>query len=317
MSDRPKNRERHGKDTKNPFRELVLRLATRNRVHQQIIPRGRPAFGDLRKMVKKEREYVEGKAVISELTKDMLIVNEDILPFVNGLSSELRQQFAIPGFSVIISGSNVHGGAEIRKVANTQESADFDFALSADDLVKLNHEQELIRLFVKRFIDQKKKLYHLSESFHSCEKYDGSNIRGNFLDSTSAKNELLSQVRNSTSPWLVNDVGFMVYFYPSSPPEIGEKNRQYILEALRIIYREDEIEWRMVRNYLIENWKEQHILKSKHLYDQAYLTKTVSKISPWTGSQSPSEIRLLNRLEKTSSEAMVGPFIRLIDSTKN
>ena len=178
--------------TKESFGNLVTRLAARMRVHQGAYK----TFGELKATVQNERAYVEQQPILSSLTQEIVSPNEDIQLFIGELTEALRKKFLqLPGLSMIVTGSNVHGGADIRKITNTEGYPDLDYALSADNIVSLNASKNDILRFVKHFIHARRKDFHLPDTFDTHVIPITVETVKNLNDYKDAGNEILLQIQ--------------------------------------------------------------------------------------------------------------------------
>lgn len=280
--------------TRNKFMQMLIRAAAKMRTRDEG---GAANFSDLRSKLTNNKDIVEHSTFISAIDKEILNPNLDVFALSQGIFESLKDNFNIPGLSLVIMGSNVHGGAELRKIVKSAESPDFDYTLTSNDNTILENNLGSIKEFIKVFVRDHSKEFGLPDDFEVCEYYDARRTIQNIKNPDEANRIIFDSMSKDKDK---DTSSILLYFYPSVPPEINHKNQQYLLEELRNIHKTQPDYWEKISLELISKWKKFHQLKYKHF----------GKVA------TPADYRLVSKITGISSEEMAQPFIDLIDSTK-
>lgn len=142
----------------------------------------------------------------------------------------------------------------------------------------------------------------LSSNFYSCPMNNPSHsIRPHALTEPS---EVLSMINGSEDYSRV----FMMYLLPSFPPQVNERNRDLLKQALSELYTQDKEKWQTVVANLLTKWKAIHHLKPE------YFSRTFAKNKAPTGLSS-EEQELQSAVVVHSAEKMAGPMEEFLKST--
>lgn len=160
--------------------------------------------------------------------------------------------------AVLLLGSNVHGGKEIRAAFDTPDKSDFDcgivYALkeihkSMDDLKRreINNEAEL--LLKKKGI----KLCSVNNPLFKAISDLYSEASAELALSEFTTMDLRKKEKN------------LMYFLPSFPKDINVRNKSLLLESLGRISMKDHNLWEKITNEILFQWSLVHRILPKHV----------------------------------------------------
>lgn len=268
-----------------------------------------------------EKEKIERSAAhFDALIEQML--REPVIPMskkIQEVATDVYHKFVADRFedgAVVVFGSNAHGGIRIREAlsqitgipitAGGHNNTDFDWGIVSNDVTQDSQIQTRHDIMIESCaeIPEIAAKYGLNPyHFVVCGKHNPANnecIATNLANTEDAKALLKKGL------WKT----ILIYFQPSIPEEINERNSELILQGLRELYTENSHEWQVAVDGLIKEWKGIHFIKRKHLS-----ASFIHKIFPFIRKVSKRDSDLANQVELLSRELISLPFERLILST--
>lgn len=252
------------------------------------------------------KELKKAEQLCQQLVEEELLIDTDFAEIAEELGENLLEQFNIPGLALVLVGSGIHGGRQIRKLFSTEGIGDFDWGLVADVNLGEIHSEDVNSLdnivsFVSSAVSKIAKKRNLE--LKACDTMNGFTLNEKNISSVK---ELISKILRFNSFEVYNLAHELVfYFQPSFPAEANEKNREKILEALKIIAHADSKKWSVVVNAMIGSWQGLHVIKRKHIGRENY-----------TVDDYKAEDKKRNELRESSSQAMSKRFREMLEATK-
>lgn len=218
------------------------------------------------------------------------------------IGEQLQEVFDLPNLGIVLLGSAVHGGSEVRKLFNESKS-DFDWGLVCDsDIATTSLSDQNNLRNIADFVDEAIMLFsdHNNVTLRGCDAMNGITIHEKNLVSTKS---LLSEIIQASTADVSTKIPsrLIFFFQPSYPPEINQNNQKIILEMLTLLCKIDHKKWLLLIYHMIEAWKHIHFIKRKHL----------------TKSYGPQLDYDRSIYEKQSQREMSQPFVNLLNSTNN
>lgn len=251
-------------------------------VRRGAISRGLSADKNLRSVKEGVRIFEDNsdsKNLIDRLGTEVVVVDPAVEEIAIKASEILRKRNSNIS-AVVLLGSAIHGGSTVRRITGGQdyEPHDFDWGL----ITKQPMDRRSAEHVVEDFSDIGEQL---GETIHSCNYVNPANYRAVDLGSrTRTLEEIFSMQYRERKPidWpSFPDYGLLIlYFEPSYPLEVNEKNQEVVLKALSSLHNQDEEKWALVVDYMIASWGRAHYIKDKHIqpklnYKDAMLARRI------------------------------------------
>lgn len=251
------------------------------------------------------QELQRAETLCQRLIEDELLIDEDFAELADSLGKQLREKFDLPGLALVLIGSGVHGGLQLRKLFSTEGSSDFDWGvvsdrdfadIKLDDPNSLDHIVEFVKMGVKAYAAVK------DRELHSCESMNGFEVHEQNI--LSVQDLLSSILKMKPHEYATLSTQLVFYFQPSFPAEINQRNQEFILNTLRILANADHRKWSTLVSSMVESWKGLHLVKRKHVGRSNY------KIN-----SDELENKKHADLKISSAEAMSQRFREMLDTT--
>lgn len=270
--------------------DLVRHLARREARTQKL-----GTLTQAKQFLRNARERFSKEPAVISLTRELMTPNTKVVRLVEEVQRRLTEKYQVPGLGIVLLGSSAHGGGEIGYLAQREDTPDLDYSLISSDKEGLERDGEKIREFITAEVERLRVAYKLTDKFEVCKALDGDLSVENITSPDQAKVYLSDSVLSSGE---VSEA-FFLYFYPTIPAELNERNQQHIATALKEIYQEDPDKWLKLKGILLKNWQMRgsHIIKQVHLGDD----------------HTYGDLRLKRRIVRKSKSAMMKPFEEFID----
>ncbi len=215
------------------------------------------------KEVKEAIRAVQKKGELVKFVENLLLSEVVVEPRHAQVATELGQQLQhefpqVSNLAVILIGSAVHGGAELRRLQDYDEDTDLDWGILGDYNPSLMVNKPILDSLVQRgymLIPQIGRKYGL-DNLRSCNFYDPYQVNAlNLRDS----DEVVNLAKKS-----LNARRLLWYFLPSFPVAVNERNRRIMLAGLRQLAQSDRTQWDQTIQFLLSYWRGDHELKTKH-----------------------------------------------------
>lgn len=295
------------------FRQNFLKVLKREHISRAISD-GK-SLAEIKKSLRELTKTKEILDIVNNLLESPIIVEQRRAALANDMSIALKARFpSVPNLSVILMGSAVHGGGELREVMHNPGSSDIDWALTCDNnsLDNPDVRQRMMEV-AEKCIEDKATTHGLEAGFHSCDSYNGGRyFRQNFTSADDCKTFIeFSFISNITVPARSLEMRannaverLVMFFQPTFPVEVGNSNREFIIAALQSLAQENPDLWKEVVKRMKSAWRQLHIIKAKHIMKnnrnwQEYDYKTH-----------------MIATDLSDDEAMSEPFYRLLDSIR-
>lgn len=268
------------KPSSQDWRHDFKRLIRRGRIEKEL-----GNSKSLREIIGKVREF-EDRVGLDQLIESFIsneIIVDPVMAEVANYVFEVVSQKHPEVLAVVLLGSSVHGGAKVRELTETSEP-DLDWGIITQEPIRPKLA-EVIENTAKAHLPEIIKKFNLNPEFHFCVMINPARDAHshNFfpgLRSTTAKNpEHLKDILTGKKPgqsfdsltsWLKLDPAdiAVLYLQPSFPPEVNQHNRAMLLEALKLLARQDHKIWRATIERIMYSWRDAHGLKLKHFGSQ-------------------------------------------------
>lgn len=293
---------------RNEYRSHLVKTEATSLINRIGLLFKRLFFGDKVPAISQEQrkhiviELSKAEELARRLISEDLLINEQSAELAETLGEQLNEKFDIPGLAIVLMGSGVHGGRQVRELFGTEDESDFDWGLVSDiDLRSRNVSEGNSLTDIYGFVTEAVKAYagEGNNNFYSCVATNG--LEQYEVNIESVKS-LLSTVLKLRVPELIPfAVQLAYYFQPSFPAEINQRNQRYVLGTLQILSNAEPFKWRILVEGMIESWQSFHLVKLKHVGNQ-------EKIDALETSRRHEPL-------KSSPEAMSQRFRKILEAT--
>lgn len=269
----------------------VLRLIRRSTIQRKM-----RNSNSLRDVIAQTRAFENQNRVreeVEKLIKEEFSLDEEMISAATKLKRFLDTEVSKQNeFAIVILGSAIHGGAKIRSMMvengeDHNDTSDLDFGILANNLDFLDED----------FVNKADNFLKKNSQLHVCETASPILLKSTNIKSVEDAKNRLEIMYKSKSAYEPEFIG--LFFQPSIPPEVNQKNRKLIFEALHDIYQEDAEKWMDIFIVLLTFWKEMHNIKKNHL---SYKRNSLNKI----------DHDLIEKVVKNSGKIMSYPMTELL-----
>lgn len=268
---------------------------------------------NLSRVIRRARIHQEGRRIKTDTFKFNDVVVRDLVDKEVSIEprmaevgsyiySLISQEFPdVQG--VVLLGSLVHGGAQIRNATGTGKGPDLDWGVITSRPLTFR-EGGLITRVVDNHREEMVNKFKLPKDFYPCLDANPSHFRTIAVQNVDQMTDFLLDKEplddvNPPDDRLRKELNAVMFLLPSFPPEANEKNRQLLLESLRKIAGSDKKRWQEIVKGILNEWKRYHSLSERHFYQ--------------TGL--PKDTSLIKGIVSQSASAMSGPIQDLLEAT--
>lgn len=306
---------------KQDFQNAGERLLVRKTIEAGLKTGG--SVTEIKDMVR-SKNLVREK-LLSRLTETLVNPDDQFLKlnqyFYDTLSSDFPEIVATG-----LCGSGALGGVKMRRESGEMEHTDYDSFLIVEPGIEMSTiydiEKRAEGLLEKLTREGDLLVENLPNNFHFCPEYNYRHYHLTDLGelSTDGIGRYLKQVFMDVS--VLESARVLMYFMPTYPPEIGERNQKIFLEFLSSLPPE---KWRLWTNGLKDAWigsispvKEKHLLSEKVLDWRRNQAEGLPSEHPRNRSEASllRDIKLADTISGDSSLLSSDIFDELIDSTR-
>jgi hypothetical protein len=277
----------------------LARLSRRSLIASRYSKRGKKSLAQIINSVRDQEKQLGVDALINQLINSEYSLESSTAGIAEDLSVYARELYPdIEG--VVVLGSSMDGGKNVRKFTNSNEVSDLDWGvltklfLDPTDLYDLAHKSKKII----REIGQK----HGVRNLKPCERFSPPRCNAISLVSDQQAYDVLKRLgRDVIAPWETDLYTGQVLLYlpPSFPIEVNETNRAHLLEGLKELSATDRDSWKRTIDRIEKAHTAVHAIKAKHL-----------NIAPTLRDR-----KLRDEVVANSAQAMSRPLAILLQST--
>jgi hypothetical protein len=263
--------------------------------------RNNPSWKVAVQTAKSQDKTSEVHDLVSSLSKKEFTTQPEVLALVEGLTNFLleRIQPPIPGMTIVLLGSAVHGGAALRSVmlGESKKKHDLDLALMHDANFTLSKAQK------QQLNDLTDQFLSKDGRFTMCGLLNPSKNYTQHLTSAEEAAEMFIEftpdLNTLTGLW---DIPLNMYLNPGFPAKNIARNRELFAQGLRILQEYDNKQFIMFCEAFLKSWQEMHKISPKHLLPKDHLDAASEK----------DKARLAS-IEQISGQVMSNPIVDWIN----
>lgn len=287
------------------FLKGMKRTARRAEIAKSLTS-GETSARNIIETVKSSKKVEAAEEIARRLINEEFVVHEEIVPVVEEMQAKLEERFPNEGISLLLLGSSLRGGAEVRKVMGTRVG-DVDLGMLSSDELLPDMRRKIEEIITEHLVEK-------GVDLELCDYVRPSRFNAvNLRDVEDAKSKL--------NDFFESDL--MLFFVPSFPAETNEKNRQFLFEALAEVSIEDPNQWENIYENLVELWTDDHTVKAKHLWSPE-LTRYYQKRRKLRGDDQVWEVDpgmnrsaiLARGVAKQSKDVMKEHFEEMLKATR-
>lgn len=214
--------------------------------------------------VRDREEASNLEEVFQQLISQEFYIDIESQEIAAQLSAHLNNLFPDYKIAIILVGSSVHGGKQLKDIFLGNYTSDFDCMLG----IEPRRNDVLINQDIINLIDNETELFLKRKNIDLCENMRPKNFAlPPFADAQNQRIMLLSSIDEKLAQNVDLEV---IYFYPSFPPEFNKRNRQTVLELLRITYEASPYLWKMQVKRMLREWALTHRIQVKYIRSEKY-----------------------------------------------
>lgn len=212
---------------------------------------------EVKNLVRQEESDIGINTFIDSLVDKEFTPSPEMTTIADKVSVAVRNKF--PHVKAIVQmGSSIHGGAIIRKITNSEDVPDFDYGVITDTQLSPEEAAE-VEEYVDTLLPALGQAVGYGTEMKSCLFITPIVYHARTLETAQDTFPLLTNVTDEETRQQI-----VMYLQPSSPPEINEKNRTILKEALRKLRQENHPQYLECVSKVLEEWITIHKLKIKH-----------------------------------------------------
>lgn len=215
-----------------------------------------------KQLIRQKENSTNLEETYNALISQEFYIDRETKLVARNLSRFLNRQFPDYEIAVILAGSAIHGGKQLRKIFLGTFTSDFDCILGINPKKKnVVVNQEVLNL-----IDAATESYLKDRKISLCKIMRPKNLAlPPFTDPNNQQITLL----NTNDEELIKSLNLeLFYFYPSFPPEFNNKNRQNVLKLLKNIYQKSPYLWKITVTRLLRDWAVTHRIQYKYIKNE-------------------------------------------------
>lgn len=251
--------------TKEHWQTILKRLLKRAKIRESL-----DTHTNLREVITSVREYEangNSQELSNILTEELLLLDEDAIKATMYIAQRLHADFPqVKNLSLVILGSSVNGALAIRKEMRTTHETDLDLGIIADGTFLTPDILREMSSHIKQYLEEG---YEAGEWQHIAQYHVHKNMNIEVKNRSTPESEdaLLAELLAITDKKAFDKSKVYLFLQPviDAQGNVDYTYFEMLLSTLKKLSQANHTQWEFVSTLLMNEWREFHRLKDKHL----------------------------------------------------